>query len=88
MKKEIMLALNKELEDNITARSCVATSAVLRASFNVKDYDERSSLIFITIVGDFIINEVNNCFLITDVETLNNTLIHRDLLHSLRVYSN
>lgn len=87
MKKEIMLSLNKELEEQLVARNCEATAVVLHGSFKVNgDDNEKSSLRFISIEGELNITEVDNYILITDLESLNNAIIHKDLVYSYRVY--
>ena len=86
MKKEIMLALNKELEEELVARNCEATAVCLHGSFKVRgDDNDKSLLRFITIEGELNITEVNNYILFTDLESLNNVIIHKDLIYDYRV---
>ena len=87
MKKEISLALNKEMKENLVARNCELTAGVLTASFKtIEDDNERDSLRFINIEGEINITEVDNYILLTDLETLNNAIIHKDLIFSFRVF--
>ena len=79
--KEITLKLNKEFKEDLVCRNHELIAGCLRANFHVIDENnEYSGLRFITIKGDFTIFEKDNALIITDIETLNNVLIHKDLV--------
>lgn len=83
--KEIKLSLNKEFEEEIVCRNYGLIASCLHASFEVVEDDSKLSLRFITIKGDFNIVEKDNAVIITDLQNLNNVLIHKDLIWSLNI---
>ena len=79
--REITLKLNKEFKEKLVCRNCELTAGCLRANFEIEnDDDDYKGLRFITIKGNFVLFEKDNALIITDIETLNNVLIHKDLV--------
>lgn len=83
--KEIKVILNKEYKEEIVCRNVDLTAGCLHACFEVLEDDDKSVLRFITIKGDFNIVEKDNAVIITDLQSLNNVLIHTDLIYELVV---
>ena len=84
--KEIVLKLNKEFNEEDVSRNCEAIATCLRVSFeNVSDENDYAGLRFITIKGDFALIEKNNALIITDVQNLNNVIIHKDVIWEIAV---
>ena len=79
--REITLKLNKEFKEDLVCRNCKLIAGCLRANFEIEsDDNDYEGLRFITIKGNFVLFEKDNALIITDIETLNNVLIHKDLV--------
>ena len=79
--REIVLKLNKEFNEEDVNRNCEVIATCLRASFVIVDDDnDYEGLRFITIKGDFALIEKDNALIITDVQSLNNVIIHKDVI--------
>ena len=84
--KEIELKLDKEFNEEDVCRNCEAIVSCLKACFeNVSDHNEYAGLRFITIKGDFALIEKDNKLIITDLQNLNNVLIHKEVIWELTI---
>ena len=79
--REITLKLNKEFKEDLVCRNCELTAGCLRANFEIEsDDNDYEGLRFITIKGNFNLIEKDNALIIIELDTLNNVLIHKDLV--------
>lgn len=79
--REITLKLNKEYKEDLVSKNCELIAGCLRANFEIEsDDNDYVGLRFITITGNFMLIEKDNALIITDLDTLNNVLIHKDLV--------
>ena len=84
--KEIVLKLNKEFNEEDVSRNCELIATCLRANFEIVDDDnDYEGLRFITIKGNFALIEKNNALIITDVQSLNNVIIHKDVIWEITI---